>query len=489
MLPPGGRLAAITSSHCVPGDAAWVHAFASLDDARVVFTMAIDGRAYARRGTGFDTRLTVLDRSGEPAIRMDGRAKAADAAALLDAGHRERAAALGRHTRAGRRPLRSHAGTASRDLADDAQARRRARAEGGPRLGPGRRARHRDRPRRRARGHVRRSLRALAPERRPGAGRHPSIRPRWCSRARWPRCPIRCRPGARCCPNASSPTGCSPTRKRRASSSRARPMRATSVPATASARAGRPFSAAGPTTAKPSTPLISPTTARPFRRRSGSAAAGCSATGPAPARAARSPPSCSTTGSGAASARSGSPSPTSSSRTRAATGPRIGRARRRRHRTWPSSARGPRSRCPRGSSSRPTRRCARRPARGRRRGSTRSSPGSRARSTRTTATLIKGASCSTRPTRWRTRRARRAAAARSPPRSRGARDFASRTRSPMRASPTSRRPAPPPCPVSPTPEAPRACGPPARRRSRSAPTSSPRWRRAAWRRWRWSRGT
>ena len=85
MLPPGGRLAAITSAHCVPGDDAWNTAFASLDDARVAFTMAIDGRAYARRGTGFDTRLTVLDRCGGPAVEMDGRARAADAAALLDA--------------------------------------------------------------------------------------------------------------------------------------------------------------------------------------------------------------------------------------------------------------------------------------------------------------------------------------------------------------------------------------------------------------------
>ena len=86
MLPPGGRLAAITSSHCIPGDAAWTDAFASLDgDARVVFTMALDGRAYARRGTGFDTRLTVLDRSGEPGIAVDAGVRAADAAELLDA--------------------------------------------------------------------------------------------------------------------------------------------------------------------------------------------------------------------------------------------------------------------------------------------------------------------------------------------------------------------------------------------------------------------
>ena len=31
MLPPGGRLVAISSAHCVPGDTAWADAFASLD--------------------------------------------------------------------------------------------------------------------------------------------------------------------------------------------------------------------------------------------------------------------------------------------------------------------------------------------------------------------------------------------------------------------------------------------------------------------------
>ena len=86
MLPPGGRLVTITSAYCVPGDAAWTKAFARLDPpASCVFTMAIDGRAYARRGTGFDTRLTVLERGAGPAIELDGTARAADAAELLDA--------------------------------------------------------------------------------------------------------------------------------------------------------------------------------------------------------------------------------------------------------------------------------------------------------------------------------------------------------------------------------------------------------------------
>jgi len=81
MLPPGGRLVTITSAHCAPGDTV-----GRLDPpARCIFTMAIDGRAYARRGTGFDTRLTVLERGAGPAVELDGTARAANAAELLDA--------------------------------------------------------------------------------------------------------------------------------------------------------------------------------------------------------------------------------------------------------------------------------------------------------------------------------------------------------------------------------------------------------------------
>ena len=86
MLPPGGRLAAITSANCVPGDSDWDNAFGRLDPpARVVFSMAVDGRVYARRGTGFDTRLTVLDRTSRPGVEVDPGARAATAAELLDA--------------------------------------------------------------------------------------------------------------------------------------------------------------------------------------------------------------------------------------------------------------------------------------------------------------------------------------------------------------------------------------------------------------------
>ena len=84
MLPPGGRPVAISSAHCVPGDAAWTDAFASLHlPARTVFTAPIDGRAYARRGTTFDTRLTVLDRGGEQQGQAYTGARVPDAAHLL----------------------------------------------------------------------------------------------------------------------------------------------------------------------------------------------------------------------------------------------------------------------------------------------------------------------------------------------------------------------------------------------------------------------
>ena len=88
MLPPGGRLTAVTSAHCVPGDRAWARAFERMDPpARVAFSVAIDGRAYARRGTSFHSRLTVLDRDpeGRAGAAVDARAFVADAASLLAA--------------------------------------------------------------------------------------------------------------------------------------------------------------------------------------------------------------------------------------------------------------------------------------------------------------------------------------------------------------------------------------------------------------------
>ena len=88
MLPAGGRLVAITSAGCIPGDAAWSRAFERLDPPpRTVFSIAIDGRAYARRGTTFDTRLTVVDRDPANAqgVPIDARASVPTAAGLLAA--------------------------------------------------------------------------------------------------------------------------------------------------------------------------------------------------------------------------------------------------------------------------------------------------------------------------------------------------------------------------------------------------------------------
>ena len=88
MLPAGGRLVAITSAGCIPGDAAWSRAFERLDPPpRTAFSIAIDGRSYARRGTTFDTRLTVVDRDPANAqgVPVDARASVPTAAGLLAA--------------------------------------------------------------------------------------------------------------------------------------------------------------------------------------------------------------------------------------------------------------------------------------------------------------------------------------------------------------------------------------------------------------------
>ena len=88
LLPPGGRLVAITGHGCLPGGREWAGAFGRLDPPpRTVFSVAVDGRAYARRGTGFATRLTVIDRdpAGGAGVAVDPEAKVDDAGALLQA--------------------------------------------------------------------------------------------------------------------------------------------------------------------------------------------------------------------------------------------------------------------------------------------------------------------------------------------------------------------------------------------------------------------
>ena len=88
LLPPGGRLVAITGHGCLPGARDWAGAFGRLDPPpRTVFSVAVDGRAYARRGTGFATRLTVIDRDPgrTPSVAIDPDARVNDAGALLRA--------------------------------------------------------------------------------------------------------------------------------------------------------------------------------------------------------------------------------------------------------------------------------------------------------------------------------------------------------------------------------------------------------------------
>ena len=88
LLPPGGRLVALTGHGCLPGGGDWADAFRRLDPPpRTVFSVAVDGRAYARRGTGFATRLTVIDRGpeGGAGVIVDPEARVDDAASLLRA--------------------------------------------------------------------------------------------------------------------------------------------------------------------------------------------------------------------------------------------------------------------------------------------------------------------------------------------------------------------------------------------------------------------
>ncbi len=63
-LEPGGRLVAITGAGFAPDAPAWRDAFVNLQEqARVVFTAAIDGAVFARHGTSVETRLTVIDKT------------------------------------------------------------------------------------------------------------------------------------------------------------------------------------------------------------------------------------------------------------------------------------------------------------------------------------------------------------------------------------------------------------------------------------------
>ncbi|RUY98132.1 methylase, partial [Mesorhizobium sp. M7A.F.Ca.CA.001.12.2.1] len=85
-LAPGGRLVTITGANFAPNHPAWTAAFTRLQErGRVVFSAAIDGSAYAKRGTTFPTRLTVIDKlpADDPTVFADAPGIAPDAATIL----------------------------------------------------------------------------------------------------------------------------------------------------------------------------------------------------------------------------------------------------------------------------------------------------------------------------------------------------------------------------------------------------------------------
>ncbi len=91
-LAPGGRLVAITGANFAPDAPEWSAAFARLQErGRVVFSAAIDGRVYAKHGTTYPTRLTVIDKApaDDPAVSPEAPGIAPDAATLMGwiAGH------------------------------------------------------------------------------------------------------------------------------------------------------------------------------------------------------------------------------------------------------------------------------------------------------------------------------------------------------------------------------------------------------------------
>ena len=91
-LAEGGRLVAITGANVAPDAPEWSAAFARLQErGRVVFSAAIDGRVYAKHGTTYSPRLTVIDKvpADDPAVFPTTPGVAPDVATLMAwiAGH------------------------------------------------------------------------------------------------------------------------------------------------------------------------------------------------------------------------------------------------------------------------------------------------------------------------------------------------------------------------------------------------------------------
>ncbi len=86
-LAPGGRLVAITGANVGPDMPDWREAFVRLQaSGRVVFSAAIAGAVYAKHGTTFPTRLTVIDKlpADDPTLFPASPGMAPDATTLLD---------------------------------------------------------------------------------------------------------------------------------------------------------------------------------------------------------------------------------------------------------------------------------------------------------------------------------------------------------------------------------------------------------------------
>ncbi len=85
-LAPGGRFVAITGANVGPDLPDWREAFVRLQErGKVVFSAGIAGAVYAKHGTTFATRLTVIDKmpAGDPASFPTSPGTAPDVATLL----------------------------------------------------------------------------------------------------------------------------------------------------------------------------------------------------------------------------------------------------------------------------------------------------------------------------------------------------------------------------------------------------------------------
>ncbi|MFG1433016.1 strawberry notch family protein [Xanthobacter sp. V2C-8] len=86
-LAPGGRLVAITGANVGPDMPDWRDAFVRLQArGRIEFSAAIAGAVYAKHGTSFPTRLTIIDKlpADDPTIFPASLGMVPDAATLLD---------------------------------------------------------------------------------------------------------------------------------------------------------------------------------------------------------------------------------------------------------------------------------------------------------------------------------------------------------------------------------------------------------------------